>query len=206
MNLKNIATIFSFLIIGGSQLVAQNTGKSKKNKTRKIEDSPVVVVDEIKAVSNPNATTVNANNTANDGKSSDVKQITSNKIVPYQRPYTVNKENRVGVYPKQRNNKQWDGRTPGIYSIRFKMKGLKPGETVYIADHHIGGKYLRDTAVVDKKGIANFTGNFWLQRGMYLFVLPEKKDYFEFLIDDDQHIINKIGHIIQNIYSYMMIE
>ncbi len=186
MNLKNIVTIFSFFIIGGSQLVAQNTGKSKKNKSRKVEETPIVTADEIQPVSNPNSKSIPADASLINNVPSEQPKNSNYKIIPYQRPYSVNKENRVGVYPKQKNTKQWDGRSPGIYSVRFKMKGLKPGETVYIADHHIGGKYLRDTAIVDKKGIANFTGNFWLQRGMYLFVLPEKKDYFEFLIDDDQ--------------------
>ncbi len=187
MNIKNIAIIFSLFIIGGSPLFGQKGGKTKKNKSQKIENksegstSQLPNVPEIADPKNSSAAAIQNNGLLN-------KEATNSgsKITPYQRPYAVNKENRVGVYPKHRNQKQWDGRTPGIYSVRFKMKGLKPGETVYIADHHIGGKYLRDTAIVDKKGIANFTGNYWLQRGMYLFVLPEKKDYFEFLIDDDQ--------------------
>ena len=184
MNIKNIAFIFSIFLIGGSPLFGQKGSKTKKNKSQQIENnaddskSQTPNVPQIAEPNNPTAIAAIQNNSLNN---KDLSRSNS-KITPYQRPYAVNKENRVGVYPKQRNQKQWDGRTPGIYSVRFKMKGLKPGETVYIADHHIGGKYLRDTAIVDKKGIANFTGNYWLQRGMYLFVLPEKKDYFEFLI------------------------
>lgn len=108
------------------------------------------------------------------------------QIVPYQRFTPISKPNNLGIYPNIKNGKAWDGRESGTYSIRFKVKGLNQGDIVFIADHHIGGKYLRDTAIIDKKGIANFTGNQKLQRGMYLFVLPEKKDFFEFLIDDDQ--------------------
>jgi thiol-disulfide isomerase/thioredoxin len=112
------------------------------------------------------------------------------QMIPYSAPaerleYKAKRTKETGVFPKQKNT-TWDGRIPGTYNIRFKVKGLKPGETVYLADHHIGGKYLRDTTVVDKKGIATFDGTKILQRGMYLFVLPEKKDYFEFLVDDDQ--------------------
>lgn len=116
------------------------------------------------------------------------------QIIPYQRPTPAVKKYTVGVYPNIRKNETWDGREDGYYSVKFKVKGLKPGEIVFLADHHIGGKYLRDTAEVDKNGLINFNGSFntkkpskfRLQRGMYLFVLPEKKDYFEFLIDDDQ--------------------
>jgi peroxiredoxin len=39
--------------------------------------------------------------------------------------------------------------------------------------------------VIDKNGVANFIGTKKLQRGMYLFVFPKKRDYFEFIIDDD---------------------
>jgi len=114
-----------------------------------------------------------------------VSQIIA-QITPYERPYEVNKVSRVGDYPKIKEVKPWDGRTAGDYSIKIQLKGLQEGEMVFLADHHIGGKYLRDTAIVGKKGMAEFTGNRLLQRGMYLFVLPQKKDYFEFLIGDDQ--------------------
>jgi thiol-disulfide isomerase/thioredoxin len=114
-----------------------------------------------------------------------VSQIIA-QITPYERPYEVNKVSRVGDYPKIKEVKPWDGRTAGDYSIKIQLKGLQEGEIVFLADHHIGGKYLRDTAIVGKKGMAEFTGNRLLQRGMYLFVLPQKKDYFEFLIGDDQ--------------------
>ncbi|MBL7813123.1 MAG: DUF5106 domain-containing protein [Bacteroidetes bacterium] len=105
---------------------------------------------------------------------------------PYVRTAPALKPNTVGIYPKLQNAKQWNGNEAGQYSIKFKVKGIKPGDTVYLADYHLDGKFLRDTTVVDKKGVANFTGRFKLQRGMYLFVLPQKQDYFEFLIDDDQ--------------------
>ncbi len=103
-------------------------------------------------------------------------------------PYipTSKKIYNQGVYPRQKNTKPWNGRQPGNYNIRFKIKGVKPGDTVYIADHYLDGKYLRDTTVVDKKGVANFTGTQKLQRGMYLFVFPKMADYFEFIMDDDQ--------------------
>jgi len=109
----------------------------------------------------------------------------SAQITPYQRTAPV-KINTIGVYPKLSNAKNWDGREPGTYSLRFKIRGLKPGDTAYIADYYLDNKYLRDTAVVDKKGLINFTGDKKLQRGMYLFVMPKKADFFEFIVDDDQ--------------------
>ncbi|MFM2255888.1 MAG: hypothetical protein RLZZ47_1377, partial [Bacteroidota bacterium] len=118
------------------------------------------------------------------------------KFTPYTRSAPV-KPNVFGNYPNIKNASAWDGREPGNYSIRFKFKTITPpkatpkitniyaGDTVYLADHNIGGKYLRDTAVIDKNGVANFIGTKKLQRGMYLFVFPKKRDYFEFIIDDD---------------------
>ena len=106
------------------------------------------------------------------------------RIKPYQRATPAVKPNVHGAYPKITNGKAWDGREAGNYSLRFKIKTLTPdnvkaspttifkGDTVFLADHHIGSKYLRDTAVIDKNGVANFTGTQKLQRGMYLFVIP----------------------------------
>jgi peroxiredoxin len=126
------------------------------------------------------------------------KQLESDlKFTPYYRTAPV-KPNVFGNYPKLKNAPAWDGREAGVYSVRFKFRTITPakatpkitniyaGDTVYLADHNIGGKYLRDTAIIDKNGVANFQGTKKLQRGMYLFVFPKKRDYFEFMIDDDQ--------------------
>ncbi len=132
----------------------------------------------------------------------------NDKIISYQSPHKVNKLAPVGIYPKIKASQPWSGRVPGKYSIRFQIKGLSAGDTVYLADHHIGGKYLRDTAVVNKKGIADFTGDLLLQRGMYLFVLPGKSDFFEFLIDDDQDFTIKTDTAFyeHNYYRNMNVE
>ena len=126
------------------------------------------------------------------------KLLESNlKFTPYYRTAPV-KPNVFGNYPKLKNVPAWDGREAGVYSIRFKFRTTTPakytpkitniytGDTVYLADHNIGGKYLRDTGIIDKNGVAEFHGTKKLQRGMYLFVFPKKRDYFEFIIDDDQ--------------------
>jgi len=112
------------------------------------------------------------------------------QITPYQRPKPI-KPNGAGVFFDKtlHNAKAWDGREAGDYSLKFKINGIKVGDTVYLADYHLDGKYLRDTTVVDKKGIADFTGKQKLQRGMYLFVLPQKRGFFEFIVDDDQNFL-----------------
>ncbi len=107
-------------------------------------------------------------------------------ITPYKRATPAIKQNNVGVYPKLKSAKSWDGVEPGKYSLKFVIKGIKHGDTVYLADYHLDGKYRRDTAIVDKNGLANFTGTRKLQHGFYLFVFPQVRDYFEFIVDDDQ--------------------
>jgi thiol-disulfide isomerase/thioredoxin len=114
------------------------------------------------------------------------KPAAGSAIIPYKRATPAVKQNPVGIYPALKNGKAWEGTEPGSYSLKFIVKGLAIGDTVYLADYHLDGKYRRDTAIVDKKGMANFTGNRKLQRGFYLFVLPHVRDYFEFIVDDDQ--------------------
>ena len=53
------------------------------------------------------------------------------QITPYTRTEPV-KINNIGVYPKLTNAKNWDGREPGTYNLRFKIRGLKTGDTAYI--------------------------------------------------------------------------
>ncbi len=105
---------------------------------------------------------------------------------PYVHTQPAVRHNNIGTYPNLKNKKAWNGLEPGNYSMKFCVKGVNPGDTVYLADYHLDGKYLRDTTVVDRKGMANFNGNFKMQRGMYLFVMPHMRSYFEFVLDDDQ--------------------
>ncbi len=119
---------------------------------------------------------------------------TNAQIIPYQRLTPAVKPNNVGIYPNIKQKESWNGRESGSYSLKFRCKALKPGQIVWLADHHIGGKYYRDTAEVQKNGLVEFNGGYnskiaskqKLQRGMYLFVLPERRDYFEIMVDDDQ--------------------
>ena len=175
--------------------------KAKKNKktpaaqTITTETAPAesVIVNTIDPPSDQNIVPQTYNQTE---EALNAQLQTKLKFTPYTRTAPV-KPNVFGNYPNIKNAPAWDGREPGNYSIRFRFKTITPpkatpkitniyaGDTVYLADHNIGGKYLRDTAVIDKNGVANFIGTKKLQRGMYLFVFPKKRDYFEFIIDDD---------------------
>lgn len=96
------------------------------------------------------------------------------------------KPNFVGTFPKIKNAKPWNGLKAGSYSIKVKLNGAK-NEEIYLADHYWDGKYLRDTAMCDANGYAVFSSDkFQLQRGMYLVVAPQKRGFFEIIIDDDQ--------------------
>ena len=175
--------------------------KAKKNKktpaaqsvTTETAPAESVIVNTIDPPSDQNIVPQTYNQTE---EALNAQLQTKLKFTPYTRTAPV-KPNVFGNYPNIKNAPAWDGREPGNYSIRFKFKTITPpkatpkitniyaGDTVYLADHNIGGKYLRDTAVIDKNGVANFIGTKKLQRGMYLFVFPKKRDYFEFIIDDD---------------------
>jgi peroxiredoxin len=175
--------------------------KAKKNKktpaaqsvTTEAAPAESVIVNTIDPPSDQNIVPQTYNQTE---EALNAQLQTKLKFTPYTRSTPV-KPNVFGNYPNIKNAPAWDGREPGNYSIRFRFKTITPpkatpkitniyaGDTVYLADHNIGGKYLRDTAVIDKNGVANFIGTKKLQRGMYLFVFPKKRDYFEFIIDDD---------------------
>lgn len=107
-------------------------------------------------------------------------QIEHYNPAPYKYP------NKVGTYRKLKNVKPWDGQKPGVYSIKVKVRGLKTGDTIWLVDNYLDGKYMRDTAIVKKNGVAEFNDTFALQRGFYLVVMPKKNSYFDIVIDDDQ--------------------
>ena len=200
LSFYSISLFFSLAAAFGSTNAAY-AQKAKKNKktpaaqTVTTETAPAesVIVNTIDPPSDQNIVPQTYNQTE---EALNAQLQTKLKFTPYTRTAPV-KPNVFGNYPNIKNAPAWDGREPGNYSIRFRFKTITPpkatpkitniyaGDTVYLADHNIGGKYLRDTAVIDKNGVANFIGTKKLQRGMYLFVFPKKRDYFEFIIDDD---------------------
>lgn len=127
---------------------------------------------------------------------------------PYKALTAVKKINNVGVYPNLKAAASWGGQQEGEYSLKFKIGGLRPGDEVYLADNYNGSKYLRDTAQVNKKGIAVFEGNYKLQRGMYLFVFPKKQGFFEFIVSDDLdfQIETDTSYYENDFYSKMVVK
>ncbi len=71
------------------------------------------------------------------------------------------------------------------YKIKAKIKGVNEGEC-YLAYHFGEKQFMKDTAQVDKKGYITFEGEEKLEGGIYLFVLPEKKKYFELVVNEQE--------------------
>lgn len=128
--------------------------------------------------------------------------------LPYTPKFKMEKQNNVGIYPKLKDAPIWNGERKGFYSLKFKINGLKPGDEVYLADNYNGNKYLRDTTVVDKKGLATFEKNIRLQRGVYLFVMPEKRGFFEFIVADNLNftIETDTNYYEQEYYTKMKVK
>lgn len=70
------------------------------------------------------------------------------------------------------------------YKIKLTLSDVSDTE-VYLANYFGSKLYYADTAQVNKKGVAIFSGNEPLKGGKYAFVTPGPK-LFEILIDDDQ--------------------
>jgi thiol-disulfide isomerase/thioredoxin len=74
----------------------------------------------------------------------------------------------------------------GSYNIKIKIKGLK--DTVCFLGNYFGDKqYLRDTAKLNSKGEGVFKGKEDLPRGIYLIVTPDKKKYFEIIVNKEMN-------------------
>lgn len=71
------------------------------------------------------------------------------------------------------------------YRIEVNLSDLK--DTTLLLGYHFGEKkFIADTAQLDSKGKAVFTGDTLLPGGMYIVVLPQRS-YFDILIGDDQN-------------------
>ncbi|MGX5818269.1 redoxin domain-containing protein [Chitinophaga lutea] len=72
------------------------------------------------------------------------------------------------------------------YNIALQLKGYTSG-TVYLG-HYMGKTtYVMDSASLDPGGKATLAGKETQPGGIYLIVLPGKKQYFEILLDKQQH-------------------
>lgn len=71
----------------------------------------------------------------------------------------------------------------GGYEIKVKVDGLKDS-ACYLAFYYGDNTYLKDTAQIDRRGVAVFEGNEPLPGGIYMFVYPRKDNYFEFIVNE----------------------
>jgi len=84
------------------------------------------------------------------------------------------------------------------YEIKVTVNPLKD-TTMYLANYFGAKLYYADTAMVNKKGQAIFTGKKPLKGGKYALVTPGPK-FFEILIDDDQffEVVSDTNDLIMN--------
>jgi len=79
------------------------------------------------------------------------------------------------------------------YSFNVRINGIN--DTVCYLGYYYGDKtYLADTAYRDKNGNYNFEGNKALGGGLYIVVGQNKTKFFEFLLNDSQHITFKTNY------------
>lgn len=73
------------------------------------------------------------------------------------------------------------------YKIDVKLSEL-PNAEIYLAYHFGNKQYMKDTLVLDNKGMGTFKGDEPLPGGIYLIVFPSKK-YFEFIVNNENFSI-----------------
>ena len=73
---------------------------------------------------------------------------------------------------------------PG-YKIDVEVAGFQ-GEQAFLAYYYGDKQYIKDT-VASQGGRFTFQGEEALDGGIYLVVLPPKNNYFEIIVDSDQH-------------------
>jgi len=69
------------------------------------------------------------------------------------------------------------------YKIQLKVNGLKEKDTCFLANYYGDKQYLKDTALVDSKGLLTFSDKKALETGIYMAYMPNTKaKYFEMVI------------------------
>jgi len=71
------------------------------------------------------------------------------------------------------------------YNLNFRVKGLQD-TIIYMANYYGGKQYYKDTADVDANGYFSFKGSKSYPSGIYMMVLPDRKSYFEFIINETE--------------------
>lgn len=81
------------------------------------------------------------------------------------------------------------GQTIKDIDYSFKVEGLEPGNECYIAYHYGDKQFISDTLEVDVDGVVRFNKD-EVNAGVYLFVLPGYKEYFEFIVNEPTLVLN----------------
>jgi len=72
------------------------------------------------------------------------------------------------------------------YKMKIKVKGLNPGDSLLLGHRFSDKIFSDDTTVIDKSGYGTFKGKDLFDGGIYVVLIPVKKNvYFEFLLDKD---------------------
>lgn len=74
----------------------------------------------------------------------------------------------------------------GGYTIKVHLKHFNNGK-LYLGNYYGKNTFIIDSTQISDEGIATFKGIDRLSGGIYFILYPEKKKYFELLIDDQQH-------------------
>jgi thiol-disulfide isomerase/thioredoxin len=73
------------------------------------------------------------------------------------------------------------------YKIKVKVKGMNPNDTLLMGHRFSDKIFADDTTLIDKSGYGVFKGSEMMDGGIYVILMPAKKNvYFEFLLDKDQ--------------------
>lgn len=80
----------------------------------------------------------------------------------------------------------WTGLSAQEYRISLNYKPVSSKAYLYLGYYFGESKYLQDSVLLEPDGTAIFSGKKKLTGGLYLIIDPEKKSYFDLLIDQEQ--------------------
>ncbi len=75
------------------------------------------------------------------------------------------------------------------HDISIKVEGLS-NKRCLLAYYYGDQKYIKDTLQLDKNGRVTMTGKKPIDGGIYMFVFPGNKNYFEFIINDQDFTLS----------------
>lgn len=78
------------------------------------------------------------------------------------------------------------GKPGNGFAVRVHLKGFTAGQ-LYLGNYYGHQTYVIDSAAISPEGVAVFRGDTSLEGGIYFILLPQKRRYFEILIDTAQH-------------------